>query len=222
MKTVADNEAWLAARLELLQAEKDLLKLRDKVSAQRRALLWTKVDQDYRFDTNAGNKSLSDLFGDSSQLIVQHFMMGDDWQAGCVSCSFWADGFDGTTMHLKNRDAAFVCVSSATLPTIDAFKSRMGWQFDWVSAANSTFNQDYQVTFADRPEGTPVHYNYRDTQFPSPEAPGISVFAKDGDGQVFHTYSCYSRGLDNMNVAYQYLDLLPKGRSEAELVDSTT
>ena len=215
---VASKDEWLRARQELIEQEKALLKMRDAVSAQRRALPWVKVDKDYRFHTAAGPTSLAQLFGDKPQLIVQHFMYGEDWAEGCPSCSFWADGFDGATIHLENRDAAFVAVSNTPLENIDAYKSRMGWSFDWVSSHGSDFNHDYQATFTPQQmEAGSVYYNFRDTTFPVSEAPGISIFALGEDGAVYHTYSCYSRGLDNMNVAYQYLDLLPKGRDEDAL-----
>ena len=215
---IASREEWRAARLELLEQEKAFMRHRDSISALRRDLPWVLVEEDYRFEAPGGEKSLGDLFNGKSQLIVQHFMLGEDWEAGCPSCSFWADGFNGTTIHLENRDAAFVAVSNAPLVKISAFKKRMGWQFDWVSCHGSSFNHDYQASFTKQQmeEGT-MDYNYRNSAFPSSEAPAISVFAKDWEGRVCHTYSCYSRGLDNMNVVYQYLDLLPKGRDEEHL-----
>ena len=215
---ITTREDWLAARRALLAEEKALLRQRDAVSAKRRQLPWVAVTEDYQFETQQGRKSLADLFGDKSQLIVQHFMMGESWEEGCPSCSFWADGFDGTTMHLEARDAAFVCVSKTPLDKINAYKDRMGWDFDWVSSLGSTFNHDYQASFtAEEMESGSVFYNFHDTTFPASEAPGISIFARGEDGNIYHTYSCYSRGLDNMNVAYQYLDLLPKGRDEDAL-----
>ena len=215
---ITTREEWLAARRALLEEEKALLRQRDAVSAKRRQLPWVAITEDYQFDTNDGRKSLADLFGDKSQLIVQHFMMGESWEEGCPSCSFWADGVDGTTMHLGARDAAYVSVSNTSLEKINAYKHRMGWKFDWVSSLGSTFNHDYQASFTPQEmESGSVFYNFHDTTFPASEAPGISIFARGDDGQIYHTYSCYSRGLDNMNVAYQYLDLLPKGRDEDAL-----
>ena len=216
---ITSREEWLTARRALLEDEKALLRQRDALSAKRRQLPWVEVMSDYQFDTQQGRKSLADLFGNKSQLIVQHFMMGEDWQEGCPSCSFWADGFDGTTVHLENRDAAFVCVSNTSFAKIEAYKNRMDWKFDWVSSLGSSFNHDYQASFTPQEmEQGNVFYNFHDTVFPVSEAPGISIFARDSGGdQIFHTYSCYSRGLDNMNVAYQYLDLLPKGRDEDAL-----
>ena len=213
---ITSREEWLAARQALLEEEKAFQRQRDALSARRRELPWVAVSEDYSFDTPTGRKSLGDLFGDKSQLIVQHFMMGEDWAEGCPSCSFWADGFDGTTVHLENRDSAFVCISNTSLEKIEAYKKRMGWGFVWVSSLGSTINHDYQASFTpEQMESGKVFYNFRDTTFPASEAPGISVFARDEAGGVYHTYSCYSRGLDNMNVAYQYLDLLPKGRDES-------
>ncbi len=215
---VATRQQWLDARQELLKQEKEFLRQRDALSSRRRQLPWVRVEEEYQFETPDGSRSLAQLFGDKSQLIVQHFMMGDDWEEGCPSCSFWADGFEGTTVHLENRDAAFVSVSNAGLPKIEAYKQRMGWNFMWVSSLGSNFNHDYQASFtAEQMAAESVYYNFRDTKFPASEAPGISIFAKDDAGQVYHTYSTYSRGLDNMNVAYQYLDLLPKGRDEESL-----
>ena len=216
--TIASREDWLAARKDLLAEEKAFLHTRDALSAKRRELPWVKVEQDYRFETLKGEKTLAELFDDKGQLIVQHFMLGENWDEGCPSCSFWADGFNGTTDHLAHRDAAFISVSNAPLAKIEAYRKRMGWDFDWVSSLGSDFNHDYHVSFTpEEMKSGKVDYNFRETTFPSEEAPGISIFAKDDSGQVYHTYSCYSRGLDNMNVAYQYLDLLPKGRDEADL-----
>ncbi|MCJ8307485.1 MAG: thioredoxin family protein [Rhizobiaceae bacterium] len=217
---IATREQWLEARRSLLNEEKALLQQRDAVSAKRRQLPWVAVSETYQFETDQGRKTLADLFGDKSQLIVQHFMMGENWEEGCPSCSFWADGFDGTTMHLAARDAAFVCVSNTSLEKITAYKKRMGWRFDWVSSLGSSFNHDYQASFTDDAmQRGQVFYNFHETTFPASEAPGISIFAlgSGGDGMIYHTYSCYARGLDNMNVAYQYLDLLPKGRDEEAL-----
>ena len=215
---VVTREAWLKARLELLEQEKAFTRERDALSQKRRALPMVAVDKDYHFKGPDGTESLADLFGPCSQLIVQHFMYGKGWGEGCPSCSFWADGFDGTTIHMQHRDAAFVAVSNAPLDEIEAYKKRMGWRFKWVSSFGSDFNPDYHVTFTkEEREAGPIYYNYRENSFPADEAPGISVFYKDGDGNVFHTYSCYARGLDMLNAAYHYMDLLPKGRDEDDL-----
>jgi predicted dithiol-disulfide oxidoreductase (DUF899 family) len=217
----ANRDEWLAARKALLAEEKELLRKRDELSAKRRALPWVKVEEDYHFQGPDCEMTLADLFGDKSQLIVQHFMLGADWEEGCPSCSFWADGFNGTTEHIAHRDAAFVCVSNAPLVKIETYKKRMGWDFDWVSCQGSNFNYDYHASFTpEEMKKGKMEYNYRETSFPANEAPAVSIFAKDHAGNVYHTYSCYSRGLDNMNVTYQYLDLLPKGRDEDDLPHS--
>lgn len=216
--TVVTSEEWLRARLDLLEQEKELTRQRERLNLARRNLPWEKVEKVYRFETAAGGKSLSDLFDGSSQLIVYHFMYGADWDAGCPSCSYWADNFNGIAVHLKQRDIAFVSVSRAPLATLLAFRERMGWHFDWVSSQDSDFNEDYQVSFASTVTDEKLrYYNYSDSDFSGDEAPGISVFAKDEDGFVFHTYSCYARGLDMLNGAYHYMDLVPKGRDEDDL-----
>jgi len=209
---IATRETWLKARLELLAEEKAFT---DELSRKRRALPMVPVDKAYVFEGPEGHLALADLFGSCSQLIVQHFMYGEGWGEGCPSCSFWADGFDGTTIHMQHRDAAFVAVSNAPLDDIDAYKKRMGWRFSWVSSFGTDFNRDYDVAFTkEESEARPVYYNYRETRFPATEAPGVSVFYKDEAGAVFHTYSCYARGLDMLNATYHYIDLLPKGRDE--------
>lgn len=211
----ASREDWLAARKDLLDREKALSRERDAIAQARRDLPWVKVDGNYQFETEGGTASLADLFEGHSQLIVQHFMLGPDWEQGCVSCSFWADGFNGTIPHLNARNISFKSVSSAPLAKILEFKRRMGWSFDWVSSHGSSFNEDYGVSFGPghKPENT-VTYNFRETNFPADEAPGASVFVKDDDGTVYHTYSTYSRGLDVLNNAYAYMDMAPYGRDE--------
>ncbi|MCA9687028.1 MAG: DUF899 domain-containing protein, partial [Myxococcales bacterium] len=179
---------------------------------------WVAVEADYRFETAEGPASLAELFAGRSQLIVQHFMFALDWEQGCPSCSFWADGYDGTTVHLAARDIAFVAVSRAPLAKLQAYAKRMGWGFRWVSSGTSGFDRDFGVQFeADDVAAGPVDYNYGKNRFPTTDAPGISVFVKDEQGRVFHSYSCYARGLDMMNVAYQYMDLTPRGRDEQGL-----
>ncbi len=216
--TVVTRSKWLEARKELLSEEKAFTRQRDALSARRRQLPWVRVEEEYRFQTGAGEKSLADLFGNATQLIVQHFMLGDGWDAGCPSCSFWADGYDGAVAHMNQRDAAFVAVSAAPLEQIEAFKARMGWRFEWVSSRGSRFNRDFHVSFTESElRSGEVEYNYAKTAFPVTEAPGASVFIKADDDTVYHTYSCYARGLDMLNVTYQYLDLLPKGRGEDDL-----
>src|SRR5258708_37862406 len=203
-EVVSPNE-WIASRKELLRKEKEFNKQRDELSRQRRELPWERVEKQYVFDGRNGKETLADLFGGRSQLIVYHFMFGPGWEQGCPSCSFLADHFDGSLVHLANRDVTLMVVSRAPLAQIEAFKKRMGWGFKWVSSFGNEFNNDFHVSFTpeELSQGE-VYYNYGLTKFPSDEAPGISVFYKDERGQIFHTYSCYSRGLDMMNVADHY------------------
>jgi predicted dithiol-disulfide oxidoreductase (DUF899 family) len=222
--TVGTREDWLAARHELLNAEKDLTRRGDEVARQRQALPWVKVEQDYRFTTKDGEASLRDLFGGRSQLLVYHFMLGPEWGEGCPSCSALADGFSGSVSHLENHEVAFVVVSRAPLQEILAYKRRMGWEFPWVSSFGSNFNYDFHVTID--PALAPVEYNYRDqVQLEaenvawrdwSGEQPGMSSFARDGD-DVFHTYSAYARGLDALWTMWQWLDRAPLGRNEGDM-----
>jgi predicted dithiol-disulfide oxidoreductase (DUF899 family) len=212
------REEWLKARKSLLEEEKAYLRAGEELASRRRALPWVKVDQEYHFQTNEGERTLSDLFGGRSQLIVQHFMMGADWDAGCPSCSFWADGYDGMTVHIEQRDIAFVAVSRGPLAELNAYKTRMGWDFEWVSSAGSDFNFDYNVSATEEQlDGGEMTYNFRAGPARMSELPGTSVFARNGAGEVFHTYSTYGRGLDPMNNAYAYMDLTPKGRDESGL-----
>jgi predicted dithiol-disulfide oxidoreductase (DUF899 family) len=218
---VVSRAEWLAARTEFLTKEKEFTRLRDELSRQRRALPWEKVEKRYEFDSTWGKTTLADLFAGRSQLIVYHFMLGPGWEQGCPSCSFWADHFDATTVHLANRDTALVVISRAPLAEIEAFQRRMGWKFQWLSSFDSDFNFDYHVSFRpeERSEGN-VYYNYAVSGFPSEEGPGISVFARNPAGEVFHTYSTYGRGLDILNGTYNLLDLVPKGRDEDGLAFS--
>jgi len=215
---VVPHEEWLSARLELLAAEKEFNRQRDALTRRRMAMPWERVEKAYSFDAPGGARSLADLFDGRSQLIVYHFMLGPDWQEGCKSCSFWADNFNGIPIHLNHRDVTFTAVSRAPLAKIDAYRKRMGWSFPWVSSYGSDFNFDYQVSFT--PEqiasGQAV-YNYATMPHDMSELVGISVFYRNDRGEVFHTYSCYSRGVDMLNGAYHYLDLVPKGRDEAGL-----
>jgi predicted dithiol-disulfide oxidoreductase (DUF899 family) len=213
-KVVAKDE-WIAARKQLLAKEKEFTRLRDQLSEQRRAVPWERVDKDYAFEGPQGKESLAQIFDGRSQLVVYHFMFGPDWEDGCKSCSFWADNFNGIVDHLRQRDVGMVAVSAAPFQQLDAFRRRMGWSFKWLSSAGSDFNRDFDVSFteAEREAGGGL-YNFGTTRFRGPEAPGVSVFGKDEAGDVFHTYSCYARGLDLLNTAYNYLDLVPKGRDE--------
>jgi len=214
---VVSREDWLAARRQLLSREKELTRLRDELSAARRALPWVRVEKDYVFDTPDGPATLADLFDGRSQLMVYHFMFGPGWEQGCPSCSFLSDHIDGANWHLPQRDVTLLAVSRAPLAQIEAFKERMGWRFKWVSSYRSDFNYDFHVSFTEGQlaQGK-VDYNY-DLDEGYDELPGLSVFYKDETGAVFHTYSTYARGLDLLVGAYNYLDLAPKGRDEAAL-----
>jgi len=214
---LVSRDQWIAARKAHLANEKALTKARDKLSAERRALPWVKVEKDYVFETLDGKKTLGDLFDGRSQLIVYHFMLGPDWGEGCPSCSYLADHFDGAALHLAHRDVTLVAVSRAPLPEIEAYKQRMGWAFPWVSSNSNDFNFDFHVSFKPEDAEGEVYYNYEMRDFESDEMPGLSVLAKDPSGAIFHTYSAYARGLDNLIGAYNFLDLVPKGRDETEL-----
>ena len=211
------REEWLVARKEHLVKEKEFTRLRDELSKQRRDLPWVKVDKEYVFEGLNGKESLAGLFAGRSQLLVYHFMFGPDWEEGCPSCSFWADNYDGIIQHLNHRDVTMVTVSRAPLDQLQAYRKRMGWGFKWVSSFDNDFNHDYHVSFTEEDlEKGETYYNYSMRNGGGAEAPGISVFYKDENGDVFHTYSSYSRGLDMLNGAYHLLDLVPKGRDEAE------
>ena len=218
---VVPHADWVAARKELLRKEKEFTRLRDELSRERRALPRERVGKKYVFDGPRGKETLADLFGTRSQLIVYHFMFGPEWKEGCPSCSFLADTFDGAAVHLAHRDVSFVAISRATLPEIEAFKKRMGWQFNWVSSFGSEFNYDYQVSLSKEEKASgKVYYNYEMTEFGPEERPGTSAFYKDEAGEISHTYSSYGRGLDPMIGTYNWLDLTPKGRDEDGLVFS--
>jgi predicted dithiol-disulfide oxidoreductase (DUF899 family) len=215
---VVSREEWLEARRAHLAREKEFTKLRDQLSQERRELPMVKVDKTYLFEGPEGIESLADLFDGSSQLLVYHFMFGPDWEEGCPSCSFWADNYNGTDIHLNHRDITLVVVSSAKLDKLNAYKARMGWTFKWVSSFGSDFNHDYQVTSTpEEIEKGEVFYNFGPSDTGSEERPGISIFYKNEAGEIFHTYSCYARGLDMLNGTYHYMDLTPKGRDEAGL-----
>ena len=216
--TVADDAEWRAARAALLAEEKALQAQRDELAAKRRQLPWRKMVKDYRFMSEAGESNLGELFGSSSQLLVYHFMFHPEWEAGCKSCSFWADSYDRSVAHLAARDARLVAVSRAPLAKLLEYRERMGWTFPWYSSSGSDFNFDFDVSFTDAQVAAgDGGYNYREGNAPGLEMPGLSVFKKDPDGAVFHTYSTYSRGLDPFNSTYQLLDVLPAGRDESDL-----
>jgi len=214
---IVSRQEWTEARKAFLDKEKEFTRARDRLSAERRALPWVKVDKAYVFDTPEGKKTLAELFDGRSQLIVYHFMLGPDWKEGCPSCSFLADHFDGANIHLAQRDVTFVAISRAPLAEIEAFRRRMGWHFPWVSSFTNDFNFDFHVSFKEDEVGKKAEYNYERQEIDSDEMPGASVFYKDETGGVFHTYSAFARGLDILVGAYNFLDLTPKGRDEAEL-----
>lgn len=221
MRTVRNpsvpREQWLDARKQLLLKEKELTRLRDELSAERRQLPWVHVDKAYRFDAPTGNRSLADLFEGRSQLVVYHFMFAPEWEAGCKSCSFWADNFERNVVHLAHRDVSLVAVSRAPLAKLTAYAKRFGWTFTWVSSGDGDFNYDFGVSF--KPEALThgeADYNYAKRPVSISDLPGVSVFFRDEDGEVFHTYSAYARGLDRLNTAYHYLDIVPRGRDEED------
>ncbi len=213
--SVVSHEEWLAARTAFLAKEKEFTRLRDELSRQRRELPWERVDKQYVFDRPNGKKTLVELFENRSQLIVYHFMFPPDWEEGCLHCSFWADNFNGIDIHLNHRDVAFIAISRAPLTKIEPFKQRMGWSFKWLSSFHSDFNFDYHASFTpEEVQAGAAFFNYAQSDPGLTDREGISVFYKDESGAVFHTYSCYARGIDMMNAAYHYLDLVPKGRDE--------
>jgi predicted dithiol-disulfide oxidoreductase (DUF899 family) len=212
---VVSPEEWVRARKEFLTKEKEFTHLRDQLNQQRRQLPWVKVDKEYLFESLKGQETFSKLFDGRSQLLVYHFMFHPSWTEGCKSCSFWADNFNSAIVHLNQRDVTMIAISRAPLAQLEAFKKRMGWTFKWVSSFGNDFNRDYQVSFTPEEMAQDErYYNYTMGKFGQEEAPGLSVFYKDDQGNIFHTYSCYARGLDMLNGAYQHLDLVPKGRDE--------
>ena len=213
---VGNEDEHRAARLALLGREKELNRLRDELAAERRRLPWVPVTKEYEFEGPRGRITMRDLFDGRSQLIVYHFMFGPDWEEGCPSCSFWADSFNGMSVHLAHRDASLVAISRAPFAQIEEYRRRMGWSFRWVSSARSDFNFDYGVSFRPEQRAAGAEYNYRQSEV-GDELPGLSVFSTDETGQLFYTYSTYSRGLDAINSGYQLLDLTPKGRDEDDL-----
>jgi predicted dithiol-disulfide oxidoreductase (DUF899 family) len=212
---IVSKAEWLVARKDLLTREKEFTRLREELSRHRRELPWVKIDKEYMFDGPDGKETLAELFDGRSQLIVYHFMFGPAWEEGCRGCSYLADHFDGANWHLPHRDVTFVAVSRAPLSEFEPYKKRMGWRFKWVSSHGSDFNFDYHVSFTkEEEEKNKVYYNYRRGEFGMDESLGLSVFHKDENGDVFHTYSTYARGLDILLGTYNFLDLVPKGRDE--------
>jgi len=217
---IVSQDRWVAERKKLLAREKELTRLQDEIARERRVLAWERIDKAYTFDTPEGRRTLGDLFEGRSQLMVQHFMFGPGWEQGCPSCSFMADHTDGMNIHLAHRDVTFVAISRATLAEIERFRTRMGWQFKWVSSHGSDFNHDFHVSFTPEERAKSkgeVYYNYGMTNFPAEEAPGISLFYKNDAGEIFHTYSTYGRGVEVMMGTYNMLDLAPKGRDERDV-----
>ena len=219
---VVSREEWLAASKALLLKEKEATRARDRLNAERLALPWVRVEEAYRFDTPQGERSLADLFAGRSQLIVYHFMLGPDWTAGCPGCSFLADHFDGALVHLEHHDVTLTAVSRAPLAKIEAYRTRMGWRFPWASSHGSDFNFDYHVSFEPEALKTgPVFYNFR--EIPGADAhdelPGLSAFYKDADGTIYHTYSSYARGGEELIGTLMILDRAPKGRNEKSTMD---
>jgi predicted dithiol-disulfide oxidoreductase (DUF899 family) len=203
---VVSAEEWWQASLRLREKEKQLTRLRDELSRERRELPWERIAKHYVFDGPNGRETLCELFDGRSQLVVYHFMFPPEWENGCKSCSWWADNFERNVIHLAHRDVTLVAVSHAPLAKLAAFKKRIGWTFKWVSGPDGEFSEDFRAS--SRPETTAsgeVVYNF---------TPAISVFLRDADGAVYHTYSCYSRGIEMLNAGYHYLDLVPKGRDE--------
>lgn len=214
---VVSREDWLEARRALLLKEKAHTRARDALNAERMALPWVKLDKDYVFDTPTGKKTLGDLFEGRSQLMIYHFMLGPNWEAGCPGCSFLVDHLDGTIAHLNNHDVSLVAVSRAPLDKIAAYKRRMGWRFPWVSSFESDFNTDFHVSFsADALAGETINYNFIDLPASQghDELPGLSAFYRDADGQVFHTYSTFARGAEELLGTLMILDRAPLGRNE--------
>ena len=212
---IVSRDEWLAARKQHLAKEKEVTRLRDQLSAERRELPWVKVEKNYVFDGPKGKETLADLFDGRSQLIIYHFMFGPEWKEGCVGCSFLADNIDGALVHLEHHDVTYVAISQAPLLELEAYKKRMGWHFKWVSSYGSDFNYDYHVSFTkdDLAKGR-VFYNYEMQDLQSEEMSGRSVFYKDEEGDIFHTYSSYARGGDMFLSTYAFLDITPKGRNE--------
>lgn len=212
---IVSEAEWLVARKDLLTREKQLIRLRDDVSKHRREMPWMKVEKKYVFDGPKGKETLADLFAGRSQLIVYHFMLGPGWEEGCKSCSYLADHFDGANWHLPHRDVTMVVISRAPLGEIKPYQRRMGWRFKWLSSHGNDFNFDYHVSATeDEKAKKKMFYNYKMDELMSDEMPGLSVFYKEQDGRIFHTYSTYARGLDPLVGTYTFLDLVPKGRDE--------
>ncbi len=217
---IVSPEEWLAARRALLAKEKEFTDLQDKLCEERRALPWVRVEKDYVFNTPQGKKTLAELFDGRSQLYLYHFMYSPGWKQGCHGCSFYCDHVDGANQHIKHHDVTFVAVARAPLAQIEAYKKRMGWQFDFVSSEGSDFNYDFHVSFTkEQIAAGKAFYNFAPSDTKMEDLPGSSVFFKDENGAVFHTYSSFGRGEERGLGAYMYLDITPKGRNEAAPMD---
>jgi predicted dithiol-disulfide oxidoreductase (DUF899 family) len=218
---VVSHDQWVTERVAFMAKEKEFTRLRDELSRQRRELPWEKVTKSYVFDGPNGKETLAELFEDRSQLVVYHFMFNPAWDEGCPGCSFWADNFNGIDIHLAHRDITFLAISRAPLPKLEGYRKRMGWSFKWVSAGESDFNYDFQVSFdPEAAKSGAAYYNYGTGVKIGEDMPGVSVFYKDLNGEIYHTYSAYSRGIDLLNGAYNYIDLTPKGRDEGTQIMS--
>ncbi len=213
--TIVSQDQWIKARKELLVKEKEFTHIRDKLNQNRRELPWVRVDKEYVFDGPKGKQTLSELFSGKSQLIVYHFMYAPDWEAGCPNCSFWADNFNNIIIHLNQRDVSMITISRAPYSKIAEYQKRMGWDFHWISSYDNDFNFDYHVSFTrEELAKKEAFYNYIKQDTGVSDKEGVSVFYKNPSGQIFHTYSTFERGIDTFNVAYHYLDIVPKGRDE--------
>ena len=216
-RKIVSHDEWIKARKRLLVKEKELTRLRDKLSEQRRKLPWEKLGKEYVFNGPQGRQTLAELFDGRSQLVVYHFMFHPDWDAGCPHCSRWADNFNGVIVHLNHRDVTMIAVSRAPYAKLAAYRERMGWSFKWMSSFETDFNFDYRVSFTgDEMARKQAFYNFKMQDPEVGEREGVSVFFKDRKGGVFHSYSTFARGIDMLNVDYHYLDLVPKGRDEGE------
>jgi len=214
---VVSHEQWVTERAAFLAKEKELTRLKDQLSRERRDLPWEKLTKSYVFEGPRGPETLADLFEGRTQLLVYHFMFGPERKERCFACSFVADHFDATLPHLGARDTTLVVISRAPYPKLEAFRHRMGWRFKWVSSGGNDFNHDFGVSFTDQQKAAGVvRYNYGSTEYPGPDREGASVFARH-DGDVFHSYSTYGRGVEALMGTYSYLDLMPKGRDEDRL-----
>jgi predicted dithiol-disulfide oxidoreductase (DUF899 family) len=208
------HDEWIAARTALLAKEKAFTRMRDDLGRLRRALPWEPVDKEYVFEGADGPRTLADLFDGRSQLVVYHFMFPPEWSEGCPHCSFWADSFDANVVHMNARDVSFAAISRSPQAKLAEYERRMGWSFAWLSSGRTDFNFDYGVSFTPKQQASEAVYNYAAVDAPMSDREGVSVFVRDDDGRIFHTYSAYARGIDLLNAAYNYIDLTPKGRDE--------